>query len=147
MSGRLDRQNRDRSSAARAASAKASSPCWCAKAPIVVHRDLREDLGGEISKRHAGSCEFFRGDMSKRADMQALAAATCSRRHGRIDILCQVAGIYPNSLLEDMAGEEWDLVLAVNLKGPFLAIQACFPAMKKQRTGASCSPARSPVRM
>lgn len=100
----------------------------------VVNCDLRDDLGAEVSKRHPGSCEFFRGDMSKRADMQALAAHTLKTR-GRIDILCQVAGIYPNSPIEDMAEEEWDRVLAVNLKGPFLAIQACFPAMKKQKSG------------
>jgi 3-oxoacyl-[acyl-carrier protein] reductase len=100
----------------------------------VVVSDLLADLGGEVAARHGGRAEFFRGDIAKRADMQALAAYVLER-HGRIDILCQVAGIYPNHLIEDIPEEEWDRVLAVNLKGPFLATQACFPAMKRQRYG------------
>lgn len=100
----------------------------------VVNCDLNQELGEEVAKRHAGACAFFRGDVARRADMQALAAHVLKSR-GRIDILCQVAGIYPNHLIEDLPEEEWDRVLAVNLKGPFLAIQACFPAMKKNRNG------------
>jgi 3-oxoacyl-[acyl-carrier protein] reductase len=100
----------------------------------VVVSDVLADLGGEVASRHAGKATFFRADIARRADMQALAAHTLER-HGRIDILCQVAGIYPNHPIEDIPEEEWDKVLAVNLKGPFLATQACFPAMKRQRFG------------
>lgn len=100
----------------------------------VVVGDLLSDLGSEVAARHGAQAEFVRADMAKRADMQALAAHTLGR-HGRIDILCQVAGIYPNHPIEEIPEEEWDRVLAVNLKGPFLAIQACFPAMKRQRHG------------
>jgi 3-oxoacyl-[acyl-carrier protein] reductase len=100
----------------------------------VVMGDVLPDLGAEVVARHGDRAEFVRVDMSKRADMQSLAAHTL-QRCGRIDILCQVAGIYPTHLIEDIPEEEWDRVLAVNLKGPFLAIQACFPAMKRQRYG------------
>src|SRR5262245_49847869 len=100
----------------------------------VVVSDLLADLGTEVAARHGGKAEFIRADMAKRADMQALALHTLAR-HGRIDILCQVAGIYPTHIIEEIPEEEWDRVLAVNLKGPFLAIQACFPAMKRQRHG------------
>jgi 3-oxoacyl-[acyl-carrier protein] reductase len=100
----------------------------------VVVSDLLADLGAEVAARHGGKAEFVQADMAKRADMQALAQHTLAR-HGRIDILCQVAGIYPTHIIEEIPEEEWDRVLAVNLKGPFLAIQACFPAMKRQRHG------------
>jgi 3-oxoacyl-[acyl-carrier protein] reductase len=100
----------------------------------VVMGDVLPDLGAEVVARHGDRAEFVRVDMSKRADMQSLAAHTL-QRYRRIDILCQVAGIYPTHLIEDIPEEEWDRVLAVNLKGPFLAIQACFPAMKRQRSG------------
>src|SRR6201999_2757238 len=50
-------------------------------------------------------------------------------------ILAQVAGIYPYTMIENIPEEEWDRVLAINLKGAFLAIQACFPAMRQQRYG------------
>jgi 3-oxoacyl-[acyl-carrier protein] reductase len=100
----------------------------------VVVSDLLDDLGAAVVARHGKQAEFFRADIARRADMQALASHTLER-HGRIDILCQVAGIYPNHPIEDIPEEEWDRVLAVNLKGPFLATQACFPAMKRQRYG------------
>jgi 3-oxoacyl-[acyl-carrier protein] reductase len=100
----------------------------------VVMGDLLSELGADVVARHRDKAEFVQADMSKRADMQRVAAHTLER-YGRIDILCQVAGIYPTHLIEDIPEEEWDRVLAVNLKGPFLAIQACFPAMKRQRYG------------
>src|SRR6202008_3671533 len=78
--------------------------------------------------------EYVRADISSHADMQRLAETTAAR-HGRVDILVQVAGIYPQNLIENISEAEWDRVLGVNLKGPFLAIQACFPAMKRQRYG------------
>lgn len=101
-------------------------------ASVVVSDLLAE--GADVAARHGKSCTFFRADIARRADMQVLAAHVLER-HGRIDILCQVAGIYPAHLIEDISEEEWDKVLGVNLKGPFLATQACFPAMKRQRHG------------
>ena len=56
-------------------------------------------------------------------------------RCGRVDILVQNAGIYPYTMLPDIAVEEWDAVLGVNLRGCFLAIQACVAPMRAQRYG------------
>jgi 3-oxoacyl-[acyl-carrier protein] reductase len=81
-----------------------------------------------------GRVAFRSVDVSSRAANQALADAVLSA-HGRIDILCQNAGIFPFTMIEDIAEAEWDRVLAVNLKGPFLAFQACLPAMRRQRYG------------
>jgi 3-oxoacyl-[acyl-carrier protein] reductase len=100
----------------------------------VLLADVETALGESVVARFGDRAAFTTADISKRADMQRLAA-TALERHGRIDILAQVAGIYPNHLIEDLAEEEWDRVLDVNLKGAFLAIQACFPAMRKQRYG------------
>ena len=49
-------------------------------------------------------------------------------RHGRLDILVQNAGIYPWTLIENIEPEEWDKVLAVNLKGTYLAARAALPS-------------------
>jgi 3-oxoacyl-[acyl-carrier protein] reductase len=81
-----------------------------------------------------GQVDFRPVDVSSRAANQVLADAVLAA-HGRIDILCQNAGIFPFTMLEDIAEAEWDRVLAVNLKGPFLAFQACLPAMRRQRYG------------
>jgi 3-oxoacyl-[acyl-carrier protein] reductase len=99
-----------------------------------VLADINAELGTAVASRTPGRAEFIQADISSRVDMRHLAEATADR-HGRIDILAQVAGIYPNNLIEDIPEAEWDQVMAVNLKGPFLAIQACFPIMKRQRYG------------
>ena len=100
----------------------------------VLLADVETALGESLAARYAGRLTFATADISKRADMQRLAALALER-HGRIDLLAQVAGIYPNHLIEDLSEAEWDRVLDINLKGAFLAIQACFPAMKQQRCG------------
>jgi 3-oxoacyl-[acyl-carrier protein] reductase len=78
--------------------------------------------------------EFVRTDISKKDEVEALVKAVLDR-HGRIDILCQNAGIFPYSMIDEISVEEWDQVLAVNLRGNFLAIQACLKPMKQQRYG------------
>ncbi len=75
-----------------------------------------------------GTAAFFAGDVVSWHDMRAMAA-TAIERHGGIDILCANAGIFPSANLVDMAPEEWDETLGINLKGSFLAVKACLPHM------------------
>ena len=77
---------------------------------------------------------FVHADVSKGEDMRRVAQAALDT-YGRIDILCQNAGIFPQTLIEDTSEAEWDEVMAVNLKGAFLAVRACLPAMKKAGYG------------
>ena len=100
----------------------------------VVLADINTELGETVARAFPGRVKFINADISSRADMQALMTRT-TEIHGRIDVLAQVAGIYPLNPIEKISEAEWDRVLAVNLKGPFLAIQACFPIMKRQRYG------------
>lgn len=53
----------------------------------------------------------------------------------KIDILVNNAGITKDSLLVRMSEADWDLVLAVNLKGAFLCTKAVSKIMMKQRDG------------
>jgi len=77
---------------------------------------------------------FIAGDVGRHDDMRRVAEHVVGR-FGRIDILCQNAGIFPQTLIDDITEEEWDSVLAVNLKGTFLAVQACLPVMSRQGYG------------
>jgi len=52
-----------------------------------------------------------------------------------IDILVNNAGLTRDNLMIRMAEEDWDTVLDVNLKGPFLLTRAVSPIMMKQRHG------------
>lgn len=80
---------------------------------------------------------LFRADVAKEADTLAMAKEA-ARAFGRIDILVNNAAIYDGIKRKpfyeiDLA--EWDLVMAVNVKGAFLAARAVFPFMKAQAYG------------
>jgi 3-oxoacyl-[acyl-carrier protein] reductase len=62
-------------------------------------------------------------------------AETAMEAFGRIDILCPNAAIFPETSIANISSQEWDQVTAINLKGPFLAAQACLPHMQARRWG------------
>jgi NAD(P)-dependent dehydrogenase (short-subunit alcohol dehydrogenase family) len=55
---------------------------------------------------------------------------------GQVDVLVNVAGVIVEKHLEDTTLEDWDTVLGVNLRGPFLTCRAFASAMKAAGTGA-----------
>jgi len=73
-------------------------------------------------------------DVSDLASMEAMAALA-NDRHGGIDVLCANAGVFPAAKLEDMSGDEWDLVLGTNLKGAFNSVKACLAFLKNSDQG------------
>jgi NAD(P)-dependent dehydrogenase (short-subunit alcohol dehydrogenase family) len=102
----------------------------------VVIGDTLEAEGRATAERLArqGEILFVPADVRDKASVEHLVAATLER-FGRIDIPVQNAGIYPYTLLPDIPVEEWDAVLGVNLRGCFLAIQACIAPMRAQGYG------------
>ena len=74
------------------------------------------------------------GDVSRLQDVERLVAET-RERFGRIDVLVNNAGITRDALLIRMKDEDWDEVLAVNLKGAFYTSRACARVMMRQRSG------------
>jgi 3-oxoacyl-[acyl-carrier protein] reductase len=86
-------------------------------------------------RNQGGEASFLRADMSKRKDVEKMAAVA-KERYGAIHILCQNAAIFLPTLLEDMKEEVWDKVVSVNMKGAFLTVKACLPIMKAQNYGS-----------
>ena len=102
---------------------------------LIVARGLSdaEATAAEI-RESGGTASAFSADVTKSEELDAMAAAA-TERHGGIDVLCCNAGIFPQSHLENMSSDEWDLVLGTNLKGTFLAIKSCLPYLKKSSCG------------
>jgi 3-oxoacyl-[acyl-carrier protein] reductase len=73
-------------------------------------------------------------DVSDKAGCDAIVAEAMFH-FGRVDIMVQNAGIYPWTLIEHIDPDEWDRVLAVNLRGTFLAARAALPVMRGQHYG------------
>ena len=92
----------------------------------------RESFGEATAKRLGA--HYVQIDVAQKADAER-AVRTALDRHGRLDILVQNAGIYPWTLIENIEPEEWDSVLAVNLKGTYLAARAALAPMKAQSSG------------
>src|SRR4029078_3411047 len=88
----------------------------------------------EELRRAGGTAKGHAGDVTKMGDMQVMADAALAS-HGVIDILCANAGIFPQTKIEELSLEDWDFVVATNLKGTFLPIKACLPHLKKSDQG------------
>ena len=83
----------------------------------------------------SGMARAVRLDVT-RAEHWAAAVATLMADKGGVDILVNNAGIYQRTPLEDIDEADWDLVLAVNAKGPFLGAKAVMPAMRARGGGS-----------
>jgi 3-oxoacyl-[acyl-carrier protein] reductase len=103
----------------------------------VVIADIDEDAASAAAstlcdtQTHALA---VRADVTTEADLHNVAAETL-RRWGRIDILAANAGIYPHIPLSGLTVADWNRVMAINVTGAVLAIQACAPAMSERGYG------------
>ena len=92
-----------------------------------------EVAAGQATARRLGA-RFVETDISRREDADRVVAEAIAT-FGGLDILVQNAGIYPWTLIEKTEPDEWDRVLAVNLKGTYLAARAALPHMKEKKSG------------
>lgn len=73
-------------------------------------------------------------DVSNNEDIKQMVESTI-KRFGRVDILVNNAGIYMQKSLTDVTEQDFDRILAINLKGVFLCSKAVVPEMIKQGKG------------
>jgi NAD(P)-dependent dehydrogenase (short-subunit alcohol dehydrogenase family) len=102
---------------------------------VVASRTVHEleSLAGEI--RTLGRRALVQKvDAVKSSDIQAMADATLTE-FGHVDILVNNAGINVNKTCLEMSEEEWDLVLATNLKSYFLASKIVGRLLVEQQRG------------
>lgn len=84
-----------------------------------------------------GDARYIRTDVSDAANVGEMVEAAISA-WGRLDILVNNAAIWASlraKPFEEIAVEEWDKVMAVNVRGPFLAARAAVPHMRQAGYG------------
>jgi 3-oxoacyl-[acyl-carrier protein] reductase len=81
-----------------------------------------------------GDVEGHVVDVTKRDQVDAMVDATRTR-HGRIDVLVNNAGITLDARLQKMTDDQFDKVIAVNLKGTYNCAQAVIDTMVEQGSG------------
>lgn len=79
-------------------------------------------------------CMVIETDVADGESVHAMVNMTLEQL-GRIDILVNNAGIFSYTRIDSCTEVEWDRMMAVNLKGPFLCSQAVMETMKEQRFG------------
>lgn len=116
----------------------AIAECFAGEGATVFICDMNLEAGLATVARiesKGGKASFLPLDVTREDDwIAALAKVVAS--HDRLDILVNNAGINIRETIEEMKEENFDTMLAVNVKGPFLGIKHAIPIMRKAGGGA-----------
>lgn len=93
---------------------------------------LRETL--DVMKKQGGEGLAVAGDVSSAKDAERAVQET-AKRFGKMNVLVNSAGVLHVSTIEAMSEGEWDGLMEINLKGPFLMSRAALPEFRKAGGG------------
>jgi len=106
---------------------------------VVAEIDSANGAAAEKSIREAGgNAMFVATDVSNESQVKSMAQQALDR-YGRIDILCNNAGILlinEEARAHELTNETWDRTMAVNLRGYWLCSKYVIPAMLRQGGGS-----------
>jgi len=105
---------------------------------VVVSGRRKNALEAVVAKiaKSGGKAEAVTLDVSIASDVNE-AAEEILKRHGRIDLLVNSAGInVPKRSWADMELEGWDRLVEINLNGVLYCMRAVLPAMRRQKDGS-----------
>jgi NAD(P)-dependent dehydrogenase (short-subunit alcohol dehydrogenase family) len=88
-----------------------------------------------LIEAEGGAASIFACEVTQAEAVREMAAE-CMRRYGRIDILHNNVGIGALGGPVELSEEEWDRIIATNLKTMFLTCKHVLPYMEKQGSGA-----------
>src|SRR5512133_2996151 len=109
----------------------------CAAGAHVILADIRTDLTGKVVrelKEQGGMATAIELDVMKEDQIQK-AMANIQAEFGRLDVLINSAGIDKTISIEEMTIEDWDCIMAVNLRAPFILAKYALPLMRAQGSG------------
>ncbi len=99
-----------------------------------VNYEGAKETSAEVIKDKGVRSEAFQVNVVNQSEIKACVDAVISK-YGKIDILVNNAGITQPKKVLDITEEEWDRILAVNLKGTFLFSKAVAPYMIERNYG------------
>src|SRR6266849_5318329 len=117
---------------------KAAALLFAREGARVLCVDLKPENAEETAKQIAtegGEAGVFAADVTRKADCEAMVSAAI-QRWGAIDILHNNVGIESRTTLFEVTEEEWDQVMAVDLKSMLLATQAAARPMVERGRGS-----------
>jgi len=117
---------------------KAMANLFAKEGAKVVAADINQaGIDGTVSeiKKNGGEALGIKVDVTKNDEVKKMIDAAIAA-YGSLDILVNNAGIMDNvEPVGNLSDEQWDRVLGINLKGPFLACRAAVGIMLKQKNG------------
>jgi 3-oxoacyl-[acyl-carrier protein] reductase len=104
-----------------------------------IDGDAAEKVAGDLAKLSEAGSMAVHVDVSDEESTNQMVAKTMER-FGRVDVLINNASIFATipmsrGRIEEISLEEWDRLMAVNLKGVFLCCRAVLPQMRQQKSG------------
>jgi 3-oxoacyl-[acyl-carrier protein] reductase len=108
-----------------------------AGADIALSYLQREDLAGEVVtliERTGRRAIAIQADVSRRADVRRLVA-TARDALGHLDILVNNAGLLQQKPFHEITDEDFDAIVAVNLRGTFACVQEAAGALRERGDG------------
>jgi 3-oxoacyl-[acyl-carrier protein] reductase len=104
-----------------------------------IDKPAAEQVGAQIHKDTDSHAIAVAVDVADEKSTKEMAAAAL-QRVGRIDVLINNAAIFATipmnrGRIEEITPDEWDRLMAVNLKGVFFCSRAVLPIMRKQKSG------------
>src|SRR2546429_771846 len=117
---------------------KATAILFAREGAKVLCADAVEDRAGETVEavlKEGGTASAFRADVSNAADCKVMVQAAVER-YGRLDILDNNVGISVRADVLEVTEEQWDRVMAVNVKSIMLASKYAIPEMKRAGGGS-----------
>lgn len=114
----------------------ASAMAGAGAVPVILFRDDRKTAQAFCAEiaGNGGRAGMYQADLADVGQLQGVVRQI-EKEFGGVDILVNNAAIRPNSKISEITVEEWDLVIATNLRGPFFLSQAVLPGMIRRKWG------------
>ena len=111
---------------------RATAELMVAEGARVVMADVNREAGEAAA--NAIGADFVRTDVADPAEVETLVTETASR-YGRLDVMCNNAGVHAAASLLETTNEDFERLVAVNFGGVFYGTRAAGRVMAEQGSG------------